>query len=81
MWNGRSNKVWIRSHSVQIDSYAKSIEEVDDIKEIIIDLFNRSDFKWIKSNLKIDYWNKTPAKKWMKRNTLDFEFVFKDMKY
>lgn len=81
VWGWRTNKIGIRSHSVQIDSYAKSIEEVDNIKEIIIDLFNRSNFKWIKSNLKIDYWSKTPARKWIKRNTLDFEFIFKDMKY
>lgn len=79
--NWRSNHIWIRQHSVQIDSYAKSIEEVDSIKEIIIDLFNRSDFKGIKSLLKIDYWNKTPSKKWMSRSTLDFDFMLKDMKY
>ena len=76
-----TNKFWIRSSLVQIDCYAKSVEEVDNIKEIIIDLFNRRNFQWIKSILKSDYWNKTPSRKWISRATLDFDFVFKDMKY
>ena len=76
-----TNHIWIRSCLVQIDAYAPSIEEVDNIKEIIIDLFNRSNYKWIKSILKNDYWNKTPSRKWISRATLDFDFVFKDMKY
>jgi hypothetical protein len=80
-WIWRTNKFWIRSYSVQIDAYAKTIEEVDSIKEIIINLFNRREYKWIKSILKTDFWNKAPSRKWISRATLDFEFIFKDMKY
>lgn len=77
----RVNSFWIRTNLVQIDTYWESVEEVDNIKEIIIDLFNRSDFKWIKSLLKNDYWNKTPSRKWISRATLDFQFTYKDLKY
>lgn len=76
-----TNSFWIRNCSVQIDLYSESIEKTDNIKEIIINLFNRSNYKGIKSLLVNDLWNKIPARKWLVRNTLNFDFVFKDMKY
>lgn len=72
---------WIRNQTYQIDVWATSVEEAEKIKYIIVDLFNRRNFKWIKSILTGTWPDMSNPKKWFFREILFFKFVFKDMKY
>jgi len=79
LW-GSTDSVWIRSVWINFEIYASSMEEGEILKDILIDLFNRRNVKWIRSRLETDigWWM---DKNWLTRHLLDFEFIFKDMKY
>lgn len=78
---GRTNNFWIRNESFQIDVFSESIEQWENIKDIVIDLLNRRNFKGIKSQLTRTWPDGSDEKTWFCRLVMDFEFVFKDMKY
>lgn len=72
---------WVRNHSFQIDILDKSVENAEVVRDIIIDLFNRRNFKWIKSKLTMIWPDMSRPQKWIFRQILRFDFVFKDMKF
>lgn len=71
---------WIRTYSCQFDVYTKTREEAEEIRDIIIDLFNRRNYKWIRSSLILIWPDMSNPKAWYYREIFDFEFVFKDFK-
>lgn len=78
-WNTDTRGV--RNQTFQIDVLANSIENAENVKDIIVDLFNRRNFKGIKSKL-IQIWpDMSHPTKWVFRQILRFNFVFKDMKF
>lgn len=78
---GSTNSIWIRSEAFQIDIFSENIEQGEAIKDIVVDLLNRRNFKWIKSKLSRSWPDGSDEKTWFCRHVLDFDFVFKDMKY
>lgn len=78
-WN--TNSTGIRNQSYQIDVMAKSVEDAEAVKDIIIDLFNRRNFKWIKSKLTMIWPDMSRPEAWIFRQILRFDFIFKDMKF
>lgn len=78
-WN--TNSLGIRNQNFQIDVLAKSVEEAEVVKDIVIDLFNRRNFKWIKSKLTMIWPDMSKPEQWLFRQILRFDFVFKDMKF
>ncbi len=77
----RTDYRWIRTYYIQIDIYDKTIERSEEIKDIIIDLFNRRNFHWISSKLESIWPDTSNPKKWRFRQILRFNFVVKDMKF
>lgn len=78
-WN--TNSIGIRNQGYQIDVLAKSVEDAEVVKDIIIDLFNRRNFKWIKSKLTMIWPDMSRPEAWIFRQILRFDFIFKDMKF
>ncbi len=78
-WN--TNSIGIRNQGYQIDVLAKSVEDAEAVKDIIIDLFNRRNFKWIKSKLTMIWPDMSRPEAWIFRQILRFDFIFKDMKF
>lgn len=78
-WN--TNSLGIRNQNFQIDVLAKSVEDAEAIKDIVIDLFNRRNFKWIKSKLTMIWPDMSKPELWRFRQILRFDFIFKDMKF
>ncbi len=78
---GNTDFKWIRNQVYQIDVLAESVEVAEKIKYIIVDLFNRRNFKGIRSKLFRTWPDMSNTKKWIFREILFFEFVFKDMKF
>lgn len=81
IWWPISNWLWIRGELFQIEIYSWSFEEWEKIRDIVVDLFNRRNFKWIRSELTRAGPNWSNEETWFSRHVLDFNFVFKDMKY
>lgn len=78
-WN--TNSLGIRNQNFQIDILAKSVEDAEAVKDIVIDLFNRRNFKWIKSKLTMIWPDMSKPEQWLFRQILRFEFIFKDSKF
>lgn len=78
---GNTNSIWIRSELFQIDIFADNMQEWKNIKDIVVDLFNRRNFKWIKSKLVRTWPDESDEKTGLFSCNMDFDFVFKDMKY
>lgn len=76
-----TNSVWVRNQSFQFDVYAYSIEEVENIQYLLIDLFNRRNLDWIRSSFDKNWPDMSNEKTWLFRRILMFDFVFKDMKF
>jgi hypothetical protein len=79
IWS-RTNNIWIRSVTFQFDIYSDFIEEWEEIHDIIVDLFNRRKNDWISSKIEREDQG-VEQKTWFIRHSLDFQFVFKDIKY
>ena len=76
-----TNSFWIRESVYQIDIWATNMEEMEEIKDLIVWLFNRSNEDGVKSKLMSlwpDLWN--PEKNYIHK-PLTFSFVFKDQKF
>lgn len=78
-WN--TNSLGVRNQNFQIDVLAKSVEDAEAVKDIVIDLFNRRNFKWIKSKLTMIWPDMSKPEQWLFRQILRFEFIFKDSKF
>ncbi len=75
----RTNELGIRSELIQIDIYAHTMEDAEKLKAHVVDLFNRENWKWIRSKLnKVYDWRS--KNKWARIIT-DFHFIYKDMKF
>ncbi len=78
-WN--TTNLWIRKSIYHIDIWATNMEEMEEIKDLLVWLFNRSNEDWVKSKLMSlwpDLWN--PEKNYIHK-PLTFSFVFKDQKF
>lgn len=76
-----TNNLWIRKDSFQIDIWATNIEEFEEIKDLVVWLFNRSKDDVVKSQL-VNIWpDMSNPEKNLFRKPLTFKFVFKDQKF
>lgn len=71
---------WIRTWVYQIDIWAESVEQSEDIRDVIIDLFNRRNYLGIKSKLNFIWPDMSDEKTKLFRQIVEFDFVFKDQK-
>lgn len=81
MWWPVSNSLWIRSETFEFEIYTESFEQWSKIKDILVDLFNRRNFKGIRSKLLRTWPSWSDEKTGYSRHMVDIDFVFKDMKY
>jgi hypothetical protein len=79
VWS-RTNAIWIRTAVFQFDVWSKNLQEGEEIKDIVVNLFNRANIWGIKSILQRESENSEDKTK-LNRHSLDFQFTFKDMKY
>jgi len=78
-WN--INSIWIREQEYQIDIFWTSLEQSGDTRDIIIDLLNRRYVNEVRSKLIRLRPDQSDEKLWIVRQSMDFLFVFKDMKF
>jgi len=76
-----TNSLWIRKDSFQIDIWATNMEEFEDLKDLVVWLFNRSKDDWVKSQLSSVWPDMSNPEKSLFRKPLTFRFVFKDQKF
>lgn len=72
---------WLRIVTIQFWVVANTVELVKNISNIIISIFNRKNFKWIKSFLKISAQDPNISELWLYRQVLRFDFWFLDNKF
>ena len=76
-----TNSLWIRKDSFQIDIWATNMEEFEDIKDLVVWLFNRSKDDGVKSQLSSIWPDMSNPEKSLFRKPLTFKFVFKDQNF
>ena len=76
-----TNNLWIRKVLYQIDIWATNMEEFEEIKDLVVWLFNRSIDDWVRSQLDTIWPDMSNPEKNLFRKQLTFRFVFKDQKF
>lgn len=76
-----TDSLWLRNEMFQIDVISETAEEAEVIKDIVVDLFNRRNFKWVRSKLALIWPDMSRPKISRYRQILRFDFYFKDMAY
>ena len=76
-----TNNLWIRKVLYQIDIWATNMEEFEEIKDLVVWLFNRSIDDWVRSQLDTIWPDMSNPEKNLFRKPLTFRFVFKDQKF
>lgn len=77
----RTDSRWIRTEVYMYEVYAENIEQWESLRDILIDLFNRRNIRWIRSRLTNTWPNGVDEKTWLSRHLLFFEYVFIDSKF
>jgi len=76
-----TNNLWIRRVLYQIDIWATNMEEFEEIKDLVVWLFNRSIEDWVRSQLDTIWPDLSNPEKNLFRKPITFRFVFKDQKF
>ena len=76
-----TNSLWIRNMSYQIDIWATNMEEFEELKDLVVWLFNRSKDDGVRSKLDSIWPDMSNPEKNLFRKPLTFRFVFKDQNF